>query len=282
MEPVNASIRARVIFVIVLIALAAVAFVAAVLLPARVTVVQLVPKPDRNGQRFADIAGNRYGRAGTSSFNYATPASGVLEYERKAPTFTGKLTARGYKPNFAYQMKLVATAADQVAFEALGYAGRWMLPGEGTNFTDDDFKNLKDRTRAESYIFFDWFVTDADGNADKEFRLDSSLHVLMSKTLENAEAPENTKVHTFNVNRFPRAFYDEDKPVKPVEIWAMSESYWTRSRPEPGGTKLPAGKYRCVFRLTEECFHSAAGGGAWATAVDVPVEFEVLGAPPAK
>ncbi len=238
-------------------------------------------KPVREGgeYRFADIAGNAYSGRFRREFRYGPPARAVLKYSRNSDTFRGLLVVRGYKPNFAYQVKLVGIPEDPAAAERIGFAGRWLLPGGGTNFSDEDYLALEDKSRAEGYLFFDWFVTDGEGNARVELRLDRSLHVLINDTLEGSQAPPGAAVSIFEVKDFPAFAYDPPLPSpRAVRIWEMSEHMWSGRRPPPGRTRLPAGEYLCLLRLTEESFHGAGGGGFWATASEAPVRFRITAA----
>ncbi|MDZ7814834.1 MAG: hypothetical protein U5N86_02160 [Planctomycetota bacterium] len=236
--------------------------------------VELKPPDDSSVQRFSDIAANPFSTEFAKSFRYEPPSLGVVRYREKAGTFTGFLTVRNLKPNFAYQVKLVGTPSDVASMENLGFNGRWLLPSGGTNFSDEDYLALEDKSGVEGYIFFDWFVTDKRGDAELQFSLDTCLHVLMSKTLEGAQPPSPELLRTFRVDSFLPFAYDKEYDPLDVEIWAMSEYYWSQERPEPGLTRLPASRYNCLFRLTEECFHGV-GGGMWATALEAPVSFEV-------
>ena len=236
--------------------------------------VQLQPVTNGGEPRFSDIAANYYSTTFEKSFNYDIPAYAKLTYKRKSESFTGQLAVSGLKPNFAYQMKLVGTPDHKDSMEKLGFRGRWLLPGGGTNFTDDDYRNLEDKSKVESYIFFDWFITDSKGTARKDFKLDSCLHVLMSKTLEGSTPPDDSMLKKFEVALFHPPAYDKAYDPGEVEIWAMSESEWSHNRPDIGKLKLKEGKYSCLFRLTEECFHGK-GGGYWATAMEQRIEFEI-------
>ena len=80
----------------------------------------------------------------------------------------GQLQAEGFKPNFAYQIKLLGDRSDRWAFEAIGYQGRWLIDPDKhrrTNFKDQEYRKYRDNFDADvqSYIYFDYFVTDSDG-----------------------------------------------------------------------------------------------------------------------
>jgi len=107
---------------------------------------------DAQYQRWCDIAGNFYASALADHFSYVDGPRVYVRLDARAPTFRGRLEARGLKPNFAYQMKLVGVHDAPEAFERIGYAGRWLLPGGGTNFTDEDYRAFPDWTLTQSYL----------------------------------------------------------------------------------------------------------------------------------
>ncbi|GAG21069.1 unnamed protein product, partial [marine sediment metagenome] len=86
---------------------------------------------DRANERFIDVRGRAYCREFISNFSYTDPdrkrPQVQLEYLKRAETFVGKLTARGLKPYFAYQIKLRGIFSDRESFERIGYLGRWRL-----------------------------------------------------------------------------------------------------------------------------------------------------------
>lgn len=238
--------------------------------------VTLNPPPVVENQRYADVAGNYYNQSYIESFSYAQPSSVEVVYYDKNSTFRGKLYAKKLKPFFTYQVKLVGLHSDMTAMERIGYAGRWLISGGGTNFSDTDYQMLADKTKAEGYILFDWFTTDSNGDAQLEFALDSSYHVIVSANLEDSPPPEGERTEVVFVNRFSPPAYDRFHEPKIARIWAMSENRWSGYRPPAGKTRLTTGHYNCIIRLTEECFHGVRGGGYWATALEGKVSFEIV------
>ncbi len=236
---------------------------------------ELVLEADTGDQRWTDAGGNYYSKEYINLMSTASPAKGSVTYRTSAPTFTGTLKLRAFKPNFAYQLKLVGTPRDIGTMERIGYAGRWLLPGY-VNVSDEQYEAFRDKRKAESFLVFDMIVTDGEGNADYEFALDSNWHVGMSETLEGAEPVEGMPVMDFAFTHFPERAYGTMpyEVVRSVRIWLMCEGRWTGARPEPGKTVLAEGDYNCTFRLTEESFHGA-GGGRWATAADADVAFTI-------
>ena len=237
--------------------------------------VKLMPPAHTGEPRFMDVAGHTYSKRFRRCFTYGPPSEALISYRRKAKTFMGQLKAKHLKPNFAYQLKLVGTPSDIQSMERLGFTGRWMLPANGTNYDDEAYRRLADKHGAEGYIFFDWFVTDGNGDATIAFSLSSSLHVLQNLYLERMERIREFPAREFTISSFPLWAYESGKRRINVIIQAMSEHYWTKSRAEIGKTFLPEGRYDCLVRLTEESFHGVGGGGFWATALEGKVEFEI-------
>jgi hypothetical protein len=237
-------------------------------------------------QRFMDVAGRAFSRDFSSRFSYEPGNEWSpkvrLSWLRRAETFVGRLEASGLKPNFAYQIKLRGDFNQRKAFERIGYLGRWRLPGGGTNFTDEEFEAYPDKNEVRSYLFFDFFVTDARGNVTKEFYLDSSLHVLYNATWQGWPGGDDTRPIVIVPGRTASEIYARPvAAVEPQEIYAESEAdspSGTR-RPPVGRAFLPAGSYRVEFVLTEESFHGFGDAGYWATVMSAPVEFEIIDRP---
>jgi hypothetical protein len=238
---------------------------------------------DPHHERWADVAGNYYSRDFIRRFTYAdvgaeTPAV-YVRYDREAPTFRGRLEARGLKPNFAYQIKLLGDPAHMEAFNRLGYTGRWRLPLGGTNYTDQEYADFPDKSQVEAYLFFDFFVTDADGNAVREFSQDHSLHVLWNASRQYNEAAFESHLVPAVVDASSPATY-----VHPRRDTVTEYIYSEREHERYDGEHpiyLPAGDYSCFLILTEESFHSTDNnGGSWATVYKSSVTFTVT-TPPA-
>jgi hypothetical protein len=110
----------------------------------------------------------------------------TLTYERTGGAFRGRIVARGLKPNFSYQMKLVGrptrefgAAGDDATNERIGRTGRWWRKGpwEGNTY-DWGYEHDRDDPQSilVSYLIFDYFVTDRYGNATKDFAAVHSIH----------------------------------------------------------------------------------------------------------
>lgn len=241
---------------------------------------RMVGLADRANERWIDIAGNAYSTRFARGFSYTGDGKFRPEvrvrYERRAPTFRGRIEARGLKPNFAYQLKLRGDfKRDRQAFERIGYAGRWRLPGRDTNYSDYDYRWYEgDRSQIESYILFDFFVTDARGNATKLFALDSTLHVLFSASYQGFGTAWDGPLRRFTVDASNPDFYMLPKSaVSTHVIWAQAE--YSEGRLPVGQVRLPPGRYAADLVLTEESFHSYGDGGFWATVMRLPVEFMI-------
>ena len=230
-------------------------------------------------ERWCDVAGNIYSAAFINKFDYEKPSTNGpivrIKVHKQSHTFSGRLEARGLKPNFTYQMKLRGVFSDRKSFEAIGFAGRWRLPGLYTNYGDEDYLAYDKKEEVESYLFFDYFVTDGRGNAAREFALDSSLHVLWSAT--HQRAPDRYGDLMLKVVRAtdPRVYARPKTRPTAEQIWAEVEL--PRYKIANQKKFLPDGKYSAEFALTEESFHSwYRDGGYWATVCKVPVEFTII------
>ena len=239
--------------------------------------------PEPNVWRWKDIAG-----VGNADHNYSAnyqatyqyeDADVTVVYETLADSFRGTLTASNLKPNFAYQMKIVAnpegkyvselTPTEYATLHAIGGIGRWWDATTGQINAPYNADH-----QMQSYLLFDHFETDNFGNADEIVYADSSFHVLfdsgayhnaVTSLVDPAGPPANSVA------------YDEPYPVAvSVTVSAQNE------RGTPGQMTLPAGRYEgIVFLLTEESFHESGIGGYWASALACSVAFDVACASPA-
>jgi len=241
---------------------------------------QMTGKDVPGEERWCDISGNFYAAEFIEAFSYAHPGDTGpvvrVQVETVASTFRGRIEARSLKPNFAYQLKLRGNfRADREAFERIGYIGRWRLPGDGTNYTDTDYEEYSRKQDVEAYILFDYFVTDAGGNAVREFALDSSLHVLWNAQRQRGDIPASDVLSVI-VDASNPAVYARPKDAPQVELlWAEREK--ERYRSGSGGIFLPPGDYKAELVMTEESFHSSDNdGGYWATVGVCPVEFRIV------
>ena len=250
--------------------------------PAAEAVVRLGPAPVLTCKadpvfRWLDAANHPYSEEFRKSFSYAK-AEVVLRFERRGPVFRGRLTARRLKPNFVYQIKLVGLPpvlwlekADAAANRRIGEVGRWWRPGKeaGNAYF---FEPEKDADNLEAYLVFGYFATDADGNADVPFALDSSYHVLW-KTSQWPPSKDDSKPTRHEiVAEAGRCGYDRSFPAEAFELYAEAQY----GRPPLGAVRLAPGQYRCFFLLTEESFHAWGGeGGDWAAALAAEIEFTI-------
>lgn len=234
-------------------------------------------------QRWCDMAGNFYSTRLIREFSYERPGpSGPfvrVRVEPEGPTLKGRLEARGLKPNFAYQIKLRGLPEEDFeAFERIGYAGRWRLPGWGTNYTDEDYRQYPDKKQVEAYLFFDFFVTDKKGDAIRDFELDSSLHVLWNASRQTG-TPNVSDLEPVMVVADDPLNYAIPRARESLElIWAEREMCRYRHADEL--IRLPPGEYIAEIVLTEESFHSPYNdGGYWATVLACPAHFTITEMP---
>jgi hypothetical protein len=227
--------------------------------------------------RWLDALDHPYSEAFTKSFSY-TDADVVVSYEHTAAVFAGSIEARGLKPNFAYQIKLVGMPTflwpekgDNASNRRIGDLGRWWRPGkDGSNayvFEDTD------KSKLEGYLLFGYFVTDAEGKADVPFRMDSSFHVLWrTSQWPKGELDSEPTRHAI-VARAGALGYDKDFEDEEFLLYAEQQY----DRPPMGKALLPDGDYKCFLLLTEESFHAWEDepGGDWAAAMAAVVEFTI-------
>lgn len=227
--------------------------------------------------RWLDALDQPYSQAFRESFSYAD-ADVVLRYAGRGPAFEGTLRARKLKPNFAYQVKLVGMPPSLWGEEGhapsnrrIGEVGRWWRPGEdGHNaylFEDAE------KAEMEGYILFDYFVTDAQGRAETDLRLDSSFHVLWKTSQWPPAERDSEPTHHTVVAEGENPAYERSFPRGEFGLYAEHQY----GRPPIGQVRLEPGHYRCFLLLTEESFHAWGNpdGGDWAAALAAPVEFTI-------
>lgn len=246
--------------------------------------------------RWRDISNALYSSAFRSTFSYQR-AQVNLSYRTvpSAPYFQCRVSARGLKPNFAYQLKLAgkpiggpqgwgigrsyvdassrdetaqplafdvggsAVGGDDWANQQLGYLGRWWddTRAPSTNLDDDYFAANYPIHTVYGYLFLGDFVTDALGRADATILGNRSLHITWQDTQSGyKEVPFGR----FNVTR-TRYGYDVRAPDERVGLWY--EQQYGRAQP----VRLASGIYHCRVLVTEEAFHGegGSGGGVWQT-----------------
>lgn len=246
----------------------------------------MLRRDDSENERGADLLGNYYLAAEVARSRLAAGGGPQAPCVRVAvqpcaETFRGRLEAQRLKPNFAYQIKLLGDyARDPAGFERIGLIGRWRLPGRATNYTDADFRAYSGKTDVEAYVFFDYFVTDARGNAVRDFALDSSLHVLWKASQRWPGVSADVTPWVIDASDPAVYLFPKMAPAPPVVgIWAERES--ARYRRPDQVIRLPAGDYAARLALTEESWHASdCDSGWWATTFVLPVTFTVTAAPP--
>jgi hypothetical protein len=244
--------------------------------------------------RYRDIADQRYGPSFTRYYRYSSQAPRLALTRQDDPQVpSGHLRVSRLKPNFAYQLKLVGRAGvhgpdewdnlcDPPAWASyqLGHHGRWWCEQCWWNTYDGDVSyHLRRGHKVVGYILFDWFVTDARGEAELDFAARSSHHVLW-KTSQHPPASHDSKPRTYDLRRGAYA-YAGTRRQRQDRVTLFAE--WEPGRCLPGRLVLPAGRYDVKLNLTEESFHSGSttGGGNWAQVLEAPFSFTLTdpGAP---
>ena len=235
------------------------------------TTVQLVKPADapppwpNSAYRFRDLARHAYAPSYQDNYSYAD-ATVILTYqEGGATTFSGHLSATNLKPNFAYQMKLLGKPTglygvdgDDATNERLGYAGRWWRkqPNPGPA-TDAEYEANHDNPAYiyEGFILFDFLLTDRNGNAEFDFSLDSSYHILHADWEGRPQGPCDNPLRAVTVEGSASdVAYNQDVGPTVVGVYPQIE------RLCDGETVLALGEtYNCRFFLTEESFEQSGG-----------------------
>ena len=243
--------------------------------------VLMQPVAGKKEERWRDLADNPYSRKFRRGFRYDGSGNWkprvTVTYSRRADTFRGRVVAEQLKPNCAYQMKLQGRWEDRTAFERIGRVGRWWLPaGSSTNFTDEDYERFAQKEKAAAYIFFDFFVTDERGHAEKDFSLDSSLHVLWHTPADTyeKESPLLTPRSVLHLIVSNPDIYENPSSTK-TTAGVVAEAEQGGGRAEPRSVRLPDGEYNVTLLLTEESFHGSGDAGWWASVMQADVSFEI-------
>ena len=240
--------------------------------------------------RFQDIANRTFNawidpilRRSNGKFQY-TSRQVVLFYQKhpSGSQFVGRISARGLKPNFCYQMKLLGKPVDgqrgwkiygdDTANERLGRAGRWWddeSDASTTNVTDWHYQNTYlDQPRANrrtiyGYLYLGAFVTDTKGNYRGPVKGNNSYHVTwQSWQLRDGQAVDQNRFQEAGSWKLAaKGGYGYGPSQLPVKLVYEYET----GRPQP--VRLPPGNYNCRFLLTEESFHNSLAstpeGGTW-------------------
>jgi hypothetical protein len=232
--------------------------------------------------RWKDIATTVYASEYQSSYGYAQAQVRVVFDPGPALTFSGHLSADNLKPNFAYQMKLVGkptalwgAAGDDASNANMGYTGRWWRyqPDPGNSSDAEVAAHAGDPDWIfEGYLLFDFFVTDSQGDAEVDFALDSSFHVLWWQHQRTPGACDSPVLWHTVVGHAEDLAYTDD--VGPLDVGVYAEI----ERLCDGESRLPPSDYNCRFLITEESFHQSGGvEGYWASAmVNDELAFSIL------
>ena len=243
--------------------------------------------------RFWDIADRPYSAAFRRSFSYAR-ANVVLRYEPMMTTkyFRGYLSARGLKPNFAYQMKLCGKPrdgvrgwkkwSDDISNERIGRAARWWDDTAGRNATDWDFDDNQNtsagaRHTIYGYHFLGDFITDERGEAEVEIEGRHSYHITWQ---DHQYGAKDVVAGTYSVGSTLAPHYAYGQRVEPTLMKLWYE--WEVGRSQQ--VELPRGTYNCRVLITEETFHNRQGGtnddgGGYWTTVLASEDFDRTGHP---
>jgi len=248
--------------------------------------------------RWRDIGNNAFSSAFRAGFSYQS-GSVVLTYPRSpdAKTFSAHISARGLKPNFAYQLKLAGkpvsgpqgwgtahsyisastngsgatpvshdvagtpVGGDDWTNQQLGYAGRWWDDTNApfTNLDNAYFQANYPNHTVYGYLFLGDFITDASGNAETDVSANNSFHI----TWQDAQSGAKEVL----LGTFPLAPSTTNTSYA-APLAATSQKLWYEleaGRAQP--VVLARGTYHCRLLVTEEAFHTAGGegGGVWQT-----------------
>lgn len=241
--------------------------------------IRLIPFKDpwnQARQRFEDIDDFRFSYEFEHSFSYKD-AVVTLSYN-PAPAekyFVGHIEAKGLKPNFAYQLKLVGkpsygkrgwgNAGDDRANEAIGRATRWWNDTTGENTFDNYFRELYQRPAAfrrdtiYGYDFMGDFITDSEGSASQDFDGSKAYHITWQ---DKQSGHKDVVAGLFKISSLQAPYYGYGiaLPEHTVKLWYE----WQAGRDHE--VKLPKGDYNCRFLISEETFHAVdenPKGGRW-------------------
>ena len=144
-----------------------------------------------------------------------------------------------------------------------------MAPGTG-NRNDAYYETYKDNPAYifEAYLLFDFFLTDSNGDAELNFALDSSYHVLFWDW-QGSQGSCDHPLKTSTISGLATdPAYDADVGPTDVGVYPQIERLCN------GTAALPLGTYNCRILLTEESFHTSDGN--WAPAmINNDIQFNI-------
>ncbi len=248
--------------------------------------------PDAEYLRWRDLADVTYSDEFCGSFAYDSDeyAQVTVSYEPTSETLRGRIEARGLKPWFAYQVKVVGAAGIKGMSETansgsvgawssyqLGCLGRWWCEQCLWNLSDQEVRqHLRQGHTVKGYVLFDWIVTDGEGNCTHEFALDRSLHVLWRVGQRDRECNDSAP-RWYELVRGGYGYAPEHEGTA-ERVGLYGE--WEPDRRAIGLVRLPVGEYSVRLNLTEESFHAnlndeVEAGGLWAWVLDGALQFTV-------
>lgn len=163
---------------------------------------------------------------------------------------------------------------------ANGGLGQWPSPNDVVYVERRDIPEPTSPTgrlyRYMAYRPFEYFITDHAGDAEFDFRVDSTYHVLF-KTTQRTPDSYDGRILTCTYSVDPALDPAYDTPLAETRVQVFGE--WERL--PIGHVPLLPGVYDCDIMLTEESFHGTDGAfsGSWAPAVRARIAFRILAAP---
>ena len=254
-------------------------------------------------ERERDISNTLYSDT-FEPFDYAA-AQVTISYQRtqKHAYFSGHISARGLKPNFAYQLKLAGkpvfgnrgtgTATSYVEASSL-YAGATPIVhivndenGEPTPINGDDWTNqqlgyagrwwddshapstnLNDAyfTRNSPYLTIYGYIFMGDFVTDANGNAEADVSAAHSYhiTWQDGQSSATKNVKAGTFTvKSAPPFYGYNRAIYPRKVTLWYEYEKGRAH----DVKLAPGTYHCRLLVTEEAFHTAGGywGGVWKT-----------------
>lgn len=251
-------------------------------------------------ERWLDINNNQYSAWLTNgqpngAFSYGN-AQVQLTFDG-APTvsyFVGHIQARGLKPNFSYQLKLLGkpergtrgwgTLGDDLSNERIGMVNRWWCDSQHasqTNFDDAHYYRYYKYAPAGrehniyGYHYMGEFVTDQFGNADVDITGQYSYHITWASWQNGFK---DKLFGTFPVQGGALGNgsfygYGSSAPNDSVTL------YYEYQSDRPHDVVLPNGNYKCRFVLTEETFHNTTFLGGYWKGVLATEDYDAQGRP---
>ena len=241
--------------------------------------------------RWMNVADQLYAAAYPDTYSY-TAANVQVEFETPAPTLRGTLTAANLKPNFAYQLKLVA-GPELSCNERIAKAGRyWEQTWSGTEWGSGWNLNSKgDGTYPNPNDLTYLARRDAPSQTSPTGKLysytgylDGFLH---HRRLRRRHAPFRGQLQLSRPLVGSGHLFRRQSGV----VRSLAAPAGIRHQPSPGhrqrvgrvgataagGVFLDPGSYTCQMVLTEESFHSySTYGGRWAAAMGGEISFSIL------